>query len=77
MAKQIIKSINVKCNFSFNEERRTDPSVANGELDPADFGEWWPFANCLKSAMLLIEGQAYFKVDNNRLFSHALLLSNL
>ena len=48
--------------FSFNKERRTNPDVSNGELDPEDFGEWWNFANCLKSAMLLIEGQAYFKV---------------
>lgn len=51
-----------KIFLSFNEERRTDPNVSNGELDPEDFGEWWNFANCLKSAMLLIEGQAYFKV---------------
>ena len=53
--------------FVGNEKWRADglvgrhkPNVANGAIDPADFGEWFDFANCMKSAMQILEGQAYF-----------------
>ena len=31
-----------------------------GALHPADFKEWLPFVTCMRDAMQLIEGQAYF-----------------
>ena len=46
---------------SINRERRTNPTVKNGELDPLEFGVWHSFATCLKNALFLMEGQAYFK----------------
>ena len=39
-----------------------------GELHPADFGEWKPFTECMRDAMQLLEGQAYFpeaKIDKD------------
>ena len=38
---------------------RNNPTVPDGEIDPRDFGEWYPFAKCMKNALQLIEGQAY------------------
>ena len=41
-------------------EDRHKPNVANGEIDPADFGQWFDFAKCMKNVMHILEGQAYF-----------------
>ena len=37
----------------------------NGDIDPADFEKWFDFANCLKSALEIIEGQAHFPEAKN------------
>ena len=52
---------NSKYSESIKLERRTNPAIEDGELDPNEFGEWTPFATCLKTALHLYEGQAYFK----------------
>ena len=39
--------------------------MAEGELDPDNFGKWFDFANCLKSVMNIIEGQALFPEAKN------------
>jgi hypothetical protein len=39
--------------------------VNDGDIDPADFGKWFDFANCLKSALEIIEGQAHFPEAKN------------
>ena len=46
---------------SINLDRRTNPDVADGELDPEEFGVWTDFATCLKNALLLTLGQADYK----------------
>ena len=52
---------NTKYSESINIERRTNPAILNGELDTNEFGVWTPLATCLKNALHLYEGQAYFK----------------
>lgn len=37
----------------------------DGDIDPKDFGKWFDFANCLKSALEIIEGQAHFPEAKN------------
>ena len=39
---------------------RHKPSVPNGEIAQNDFGKWYDFSNCMKNAMQILEGQAYF-----------------
>ena len=39
---------------------RHKPNVPDGQIDPTDFGKWFNFANCMKNAMQILEGQAYF-----------------
>ena len=50
-------------------ERRTNPNVPNGELDPENFGKWTEFATCLKNVLLLVEAQAYFKETEKYAFT--------
>lgn len=44
---------------SFNDGRY-DPNVADGEVKAQDFGKWADLVNCMKGALQLIEGQAYY-----------------
>ena len=44
---------------------RHKPHVADGDLDPDNFGKWFDFANCLKSVLNIIEGQAFFPEAKN------------
>ena len=52
---------NKQYSESINKDRRTNSAVADGELDPNEFGDWTAFATCLKNVIFLVEGQAYFK----------------
>ena len=51
---------NKKYHQSIIEERRTNPLLKDGDLDPKEFGKWTKFASCLKDVMFLVEGQAMF-----------------
>ena len=45
---------------------RVKTGVATGDIDPNDFGDWYKFAKCMKSALEILEGQAYYpeiKID--------------
>jgi len=52
-------------NYHADTPLRHKPHVAEGELDPDNFGKWFDFANCLKSVMNIIEGQALFPEAKN------------
>ena len=58
------KTENFSKGFEANDKWAADSArhkagVSNGEIDQADFGKWYNFANCMKNALNILEGQAY------------------
>ncbi|CBY12269.1 unnamed protein product [Oikopleura dioica] len=44
---------------------RHKPGVNDGDIDSVDFGKWFDFANCLKSTLEILEGQAHYPEAKN------------